>query len=302
MMSATSSVDAEEQDDVAEGADRSAAAAEATSGVDIRLLDDMRDLAAVRALYEGIWDTGATNPPVTADMLRALAQAGNYVAGAFDDAVEGRDLVGACFGFFGPPAARTLHSHIAGTIPRVRGRHLGFALKLHQRAWALHRDIDTITWTYDPLIRRNAHFNLGKLAASVGTYLPRLYGSLDDSINRGDETDRILVRWELRSPQVVGSAAHRPHLVDAAAARAAGAGIALRPDDSDAPRRGVLGAGTVLVGVPADIESMRETDPRRAADWRIALRDVMGGLLAEGATVRGFDRAGWYIIDGQERS
>ena len=301
-MSAISSAVADEQDVAAEGADRAAAAAEAASRVGIRLLHDVRDLAAVRALYEGIWDTGATNPPVTADMLRALAQAGNYVAGAFDHATEGQELVGACFGFFGPPAARTLHSHIAGTVPRARGRDLGFALKLHQRAWALHHGIDTITWTYDPLIRRNAHFNLGKLAASVGTYLPRLYGSLDDSINRGDETDRILVRWELRSPQVIAAAAHRPLVVDAAAALAAGAVVGLQPDGHDAPRRGALDAGTVLVGVPADIEGMRETDPRRAADWRVALREVMGALLADGATVRGFDRAGWYIIDRQERS
>ncbi|MDR2321611.1 MAG: GNAT family N-acetyltransferase [Microbacterium sp.] len=290
------------RDDLAEEAALAATAAEARSGVRIRLLDDMRDLAAVRALYEGIWDTGAANPPVTADMLRALVQAGNYVAGAFDDTAAGPELVGACFGFFGPPAARTLHSHIAGTTPAARGRHLGFALKLHQRAWALRRDIDTITWTYDPLIRRNAHFNLGKLAASVGTYLPRLYGSLDDSINRGDETDRILVRWELRSPQVVAAAAHRPLLVDAAAAHAAGAAVAVRPDAADAPRLGALDAETVLVGVPADIEGMRDTDLERAAEWRLAVRDILSALLDDGATVRGFDRDGWYIIDRQERS
>ena len=284
------------------GADRAAADAEAASGVTIRLLDDVRDLAAVRALYEGIWRTGATNPPVTADLLRALVQAGNYVAGAFDDHGDGPELAGACFGFFGPPAARTLHSHIAGTLPRVRGRHLGFALKLHQRAWALHRGIDTITWTYDPLIRRNAHFNLGKLAATVGTYLPRLYGALDDRINGGDETDRLLVRWELASPPVLAAAGHRPLAVDAALARAEGALVALRPDDVEAPLLTAPDAATVLVGVPADIEAMRETDPRRAADWRLALRDVLGALLAEGATVRGFDRAGWYIIDRRERS
>lgn len=290
------------RDTLTESADRAATAAEASADARIRMLDDVRDLASVRALYEGIWRTGATNPPVTADLLRALVQAGNYVSGAFDDHSDGPELVGACFGFFGPPGARTLHSHIAGTLPHVRGRHLGFALKLHQRAWALHRDVDTITWTYDPLIRRNAHFNLGKLAASVGTYLPRLYGALDDSINRDDETDRILVRWELRSPQVVAAAEHRPLLVDAAAARAAGAVVAVQPDHANAPRLGALGADTVLVGIPADIEGMRETDPRCAADWRLAVRDVMGALLADGATVRGFDRAGWYIIDRQERS
>ncbi|MFD6697808.1 MULTISPECIES: GNAT family N-acetyltransferase [unclassified Microbacterium] len=282
-------------------ADRAAMAAEAASGATIRPLDDMRDLAAVRALYERIWRTGATNPPVTADMLRALVQAGNQVSGAFDDRDGVPELVGACFGFFGPPASRNLHSHIAGTTPRARGRHLGFALKLHQRAWALHRDADTITWTYDPLIRRNAHFNLGKLAASVDTYLPRLYGALDDRINGGDETDRILVRWELGSPRTLAAVEHRPFAVDAARARAEGAAVALRPDDSDAPSLAAPDADTVLIGVPADIEGMRETDPRRAADWRLALRDVMGELLADGATVRGFDRTGWYIIDRQER-
>ncbi|MBS1897585.1 MAG: GNAT family N-acetyltransferase [Actinobacteria bacterium] len=287
---------------LAAGADRAAADAKAASGVVIRLLDDVRDLAAVRALYEGIWRTGATNPPVTADLLRALVQAGNYVAGAFEDRGGDPELVGACFGFFGPPAARTLHSHIAGTVPRARGRHLGFALKLHQRAWALHRGIDTVTWTYDPLIRRNAHFNLGKLAASVGAYLPRLYGALDDRINGGDETDRVLVRWELASSPVLAAAAHRPLVVDADRARAEGAAVALRPDDADAPLVAASDADTVLIGVPADIEGMRETDPRRAADWRLALRDVLGALLAEGATVRGFDRAGWYIIDRRERS
>jgi predicted GNAT superfamily acetyltransferase len=290
------------RDDTAVDAGRTAAAAAAAAGVGIRLLDDMRDLAAVRALYEGIWHTGATNPPVTADLLRALVQAGGYVAGAFDDRGVGPELVGACFGFFGPPAARNLHSHIAGTLPRVRGRQLGFALKLHQRAWALRHGADTITWTYDPLIRRNAHFNLGRLAASVDAYLPRLYGALDDSINRDDETDRILVRWELRSPQALEAAERRPRLVDAAAARAAGAVVAVQPDASDAPRVTASHAGTVLVGVPADIERLRETDPRRAADWRLAVRDVLGALLTEGATVRGFDRAGWYIVDRQERS
>ncbi|VXB23376.1 conserved hypothetical protein [Microbacterium sp. 8M] len=290
------------RDDTAIDAGRTAASAAAASGVGIRLLDDVRDLAAVRALYEGIWHTGATNPPVTADLLRALVQAGNYVAGAFDHRDDGPELVGACFGFFGPPASRNLHSHIAGTLPHVRGRRLGFALKLHQRAWALRHGADTITWTYDPLIRRNAHFNLGRLAASAAAYLPCLYGALDDSINRDDETDRILVRWELRAPQVLEAAERRPRLIDAAAARAAGAVVAVQPDASDAPQVTDFDADTVLVGVPADIERLRETDPRRAADWRLAVRDVLGALLADGATVRGFDRAGWYIVDRQERS
>jgi predicted GNAT superfamily acetyltransferase len=76
----------------------------------------------------------------------------------------------------------------------------------------------------------------------------------------------------------------------------------VRADAADAPRLGALDAETVLVGVPADIEGMRDTDPERAAEWRLAVRDVLSALLDDGATVRGFDRDGWYIIDRQERS
>jgi len=52
----------------------------------------------------------------------------------------------------------------------------------------------------------------------------------------------------------------------------------------------------LLVGVPADIERMRSSDPKRAAAWRGALRDVLAPLMAGGARVTGFDRDGWYVV------
>jgi predicted GNAT superfamily acetyltransferase len=57
------------------------------------------------------------------------------------------------------------------------------------------------------------------------------------------------------------------------------------------------GGGTVLVAVPADIEGLRQTDPAAAKAWRAALREVLGGLLADGAQVTGFDRTGWYVLE-----
>jgi predicted GNAT superfamily acetyltransferase len=59
------------------------------------------------------------------------------------------------------------------------------------------------------------------------------------------------------------------------------------------------GARTLLVAVPPDIERMRSAEPALARSWRAALRDVLGGLLAEGARVRGFDRGGWYVVDSK---
>ncbi|WP_164233128.1 GNAT family N-acetyltransferase [Microbacterium hydrocarbonoxydans] len=276
-------------------ADRDAEAAASRSGLGIRLLDRIEDHAEVRALIEEVWRTGERNPPVTADMLSAIRTAGGYVSGAFDD----RGLAAACLGFFGPPAGRRLHSHIAVAHPRTRGSGIGTALKLHQRAWALHQGARTITWTFDPLIRRNAWFNLGKLAAGVGGYLPDLYGTMDDAINRDDITDRVLARWPLTDPAVTAAAAGRPSVLRIS--DLPDAVIAVSEGADGRPVLGTTDAPTVLVGVPADIESLRETDPAASAAWRLAIRQTLGVLLAEGAVVRGFDRDGWYIIDRTEK-
>lgn len=271
-----------------------AAAAAASTGMRIELIDRIDDHARVRALIEEVWSTGATSPPVTADMLAAMRTAGGYVAGAFD----AQGLAAACLGFFAPPGERRLHSHIAGALPRTRGTGIGFALKLHQRAWALEHGAETITWTFDPLIRRNAHFNLGKLGAVAGEYLPDLYGSMDDAINRDDITDRLMARWRLLSPGACEASAGRPR--PCTVSDVPDAAIALRADAEGRPVLGDADAATVLVAVPADIEAMRAEDPARSAAWRLAIRRTLGALLAGGAVVRGFDRAGWYIIDRTE--
>lgn len=273
-----------------EAAWAAADAASRASSVEIRTVDDIEVLHGVQRLYERVWRTGPAGTPVTADMLRAMAKAGSYVSGAFD----GDDLVGACFGFFGPPARRVLHSHIAGVDDRMRGRSVGFAMKLHQRAWAMQCGAEDITWTFDPLIRRNAYFNLHKLAATADEYLPSFYGPMDDDINRADDTDRVLIRWRLSSFDVVSACAGVP------SGGTSGARPVLEPSPAGRPVARTAGGGTVLVGVPADIEAMRLEDPRTAADWRIALRESLGALMAEGARVRGFDRAGWYIVDRKD--
>ncbi len=272
--------------------DDAAGRAAHAAGVRLRTLTELPDLVAVCRLYDEIWRPDPASPPVTAELLRALSKAGNYVAGAYD----GTGLVGAGVGFFGAPAHRELHSHIAGVSPAALGRSVGFALKLHQRAWALRRGVATVTWTFDPLVRRNAYFNLAKLAAEPAEYLPDFYGGVHDGINGGDATDRVLVRWELTAPDVERACAGVPRRADAAAERAAGAVTGLDRTAAGEPLPGPAGAGTVLVAVPDDVESLRRTAPGTARRWRVALREVLGPLLAGGARVTGFDRAGFYVV------
>jgi predicted GNAT superfamily acetyltransferase len=271
---------------------RAAAAAARAAGVAVHELTDLADLDRAVELFSTIWGRAA-NPPMTVELLRAFTKAGNYVAGAVDGAVEGGRLVGACVGFFHAPAEDALHSHIAGVAPAATNRSIGFALKLHQRAWAMARGVGEIAWTFDPLVARNAHFNLGKLAARPAEYLPNFYGPLTDALNGDEDSDRLLVRWRLWDPAVVLACAG-----DARTRPVTGAVPALGVADDGAPLPGSLDGAVSLVAVPPDVERLRLADPAMAQRWRVAVREVLTGLVARGGRIDGFDRAGGYVVRG----
>ncbi|MGV9777185.1 GNAT family N-acetyltransferase [Streptosporangium sp. NPDC003464] len=255
------------------------------SDVTLRELHSLEEFADAVRLFDDIWNPEPGKRPITVELMRALSHAGNYVAGAYRD----DRIVGASVGFLGTPAGQVLHSHITGTRG---GRGIGFALKLHQRAWALERDLNRITWTYDPLVRRNAHFNLAKLGARPEEYLPSFYGVMGDAINTGDESDRVLAVWRLTEPPALDAAQGvpcRPPIPP-------GALTGLSERDGR-PVAGRTDGRTVLVAVPADIEALRHTDPATATAWRHALRDVLGGLLREGARVTGFHDKSCYVVE-----
>ena len=72
-------------------------------------------------------------------------------------------------------------------------------LKAAQRDWCLARGIDVVTWTMDPMVARNAWFNLHKLGAVGVAFHRDYYGPMDDTFNRGERSDRLEFRWDLRS-------------------------------------------------------------------------------------------------------
>jgi len=265
------------------------------SGVDVRLIGSLAEIHAVYSLFDRIWQPDKSNPPVTVDQLRAMTYAGNYLAGAFDRG----SLVGACVGFFAAPPGVSMHSHVAGVAADVRGRSVGFALKLHQRAWALGQGLTEVTWTFDPLVRRNAYFNLVKLGAIPRDYLVDFYGDMDDGINIGQGSDRLLVDWDLASDAVVEACAGRAAGADDSVTSAAP--FALREDKVGEPQRangpGMKDVPIIRVQTPADVENLRQVNPAAAKRWRLAVRDVLGGLVAAGGQVTGFSRSGWYSVE-----
>ncbi|GAA4615975.1 hypothetical protein GCM10023195_70760 [Actinoallomurus liliacearum] len=256
------------------------------AGLKIRELEDPLDLREACALLDRVWRPPAGSSLIMPELMQSIGHSGGYVAGAYAD---GR-MVGACVGLL---ATAGLHSHIAGVGSGSRGRGVGYAMKVHQRAWSLERGITTVTWTYDPLISRNAYFNMAKLGAVPAEYLPDFYGAMQDEVNAGIESDRILVHWNLADQRVSAACGGRPHVADPGPEPVVG--LDAKPDGG--PAAGRRDGEVVLVRIPADMEAMRSADPGLALEWQRAVRDTLGGLMAEGSAVTGFTRAGWYVIE-----
>ena len=269
--------------DVLVGACDAADRAAARAGVTVLELRTPAETQRAADLLQEVWRDSA--PPVAGNLLRTVQHTGGYVHGAYD--AEGR-LVGASMGLLA--AGSALHSHITGVLPAGQRRGLGLALKLHQRAWALQHGLGTITWTCDPLVRRNVAFNLHALGAAVVHYLPDHYGAMRDGVNAGDESDRLELAWDLAGPAAVACETGRraPLVVDLPAAVTAVDG---RP--VSAP----VGPGPRTVALPADVEALRATDPAAALAWRRAVREAVVPALAEGLVVAGLDPAGALVLD-----
>ncbi|MGH2793016.1 MAG: GNAT family N-acetyltransferase [Actinomycetota bacterium] len=280
--------------DAAAGAAAGADAAARSAGLEIREIDDLTSLTGTAALFDRIWNNAAEEPLISISTLKAMAHAGSYVSAAFLDGT----LVGGLIGFLGIRRGELqLHSHVLGVSPDVQDRSIGFALKLHQRAWSLERGITTVAWTFDPLVRRNAYFNVTKLGAAITAYYDRFYGDMSDGINVGDESDRVLVEWSLEDATVAERSRAHGADPDVDALRAGGAVVALEADGAGEPVPGDgLGSGTMLVQVPDDIVALRARDAGAALRWRRAVRETLGRALDAGYVAGGMSRSGWYVL------
>jgi predicted GNAT superfamily acetyltransferase len=246
----------------------------------------IEECRAIEQLQIEIW--GSTDLEVTPDhLLLTMAKEGGRV---FLAANEAGQPIGFGYGFLGlaDDGHLKLVSHQVGVLPAYQGTGLGYQLKLAQREAALADQLDLITWTFDPLQGRNARFNLHKLGAVCNTYLPELYGEMQDELNRGLPTDRFKVDWWITSAHVTDKLAGRnqdspldqskyPVLNPA---KILGNGLAEPPDTFDLPG----GDDTCLVEIPADIQGLKDEAPDLARQWRLQTRQLFETAFADGYT------------------
>lgn len=168
------------------------------SKIIIRPCTTLDEFAQCIELQKSVWGD-ADRELVPQHIFVVAVKTGGQVFGAYD----GDRLVGYLLALVGLKNGHVhLHSHMTGVHPDYQNYGIGKRLKLAQRDDALARDIDLITWTFDPLKLRNAYFNVVRLGAIIRTYLPNVYGQTTSHLDRGLPTDRFLAEWWIAAPRV----------------------------------------------------------------------------------------------------
>ncbi len=255
------------------------------AGVSLVPLTEFEDAGHVSDVVAQLWGENELSP----SLVRAFQLAGTGLFGANAD---GR-LVGFVLGFVGMHEGIHLHSHMLGVIPEWQWRGIGYALKLAQRAACLDSGIEEVRWTYDPLVARNAWFNLVKLGAVATDLLTGFYGEMTDRINRGDRSDRFEVRWPLRSTRVERALSGRadPPAPGPVVLEAEGQPESPQPRPTGASPR----AGAV-VAVPPDHFALRLRDPDLGRAWREASASAFRSCFDAGLVASWIDRSGRYTF------
>jgi len=233
-----------------------------SSNISIRPLTSLADQALGRMIFDHTWAMDA-GTEITPNLLQAMIHSGAYLSGAFIDG----ECVGAAFAFPATTGGPHLHSHMTAVIDKFRDKGIGHALKVDQYKWAKQNNYKEITWTFDPLVARNAKLNILKLGVDISAYYPNFYGDMPDELNAGDESDRVMA-----SLKVVG---------DAPTPRTA----ISTPDKS-----------AVLIEIPSDIVAIRVKDIAENLRWRRLVRDEFVGVLARGGKVVGFSVNNEYVV------
>jgi len=215
-----------------------------------------------RAVFDHTWAMDA-GTEITPNLLQAMVYSGAYLSGAFIS----NECVGAAFAFPATTGGLHLHSHMTAVLDKYRDLGVGYLLKIGQWHWAKKNNYKEITWTFDPLVRRNAKLNIVKLGVDISAYYPNFYGAMPDALNAGDESDRLMVSWST---------------------------------DIDEPKARELithpKPGDILIEIPEDIVAIRSKNQSESMKWRRQVRDQFLAAFEKNGKVVGFSTNNEYVV------
>lgn len=158
------------------------------------------------------------------------------------------------------------YSHVMAVAKDYQNKGVGARLKWAQRERALGEGRKLIKWTWDPMMARNAHFNLNRLGAIVDTYADNFYGmdyNMDEGL--GLPSDRLSATWHLDSGRVRELASGSTVTIDAEPA--------------------------AIVAIPSEWTALVKQDPQRARDEQARVRAEFKKAFAQELICAAFERA-----------
>jgi len=215
-----------------------------------------------RDIFDKTWAM-TSGTEITPNLLQAMIHSGAYLSGAF---IEDK-IVGAAFAFPATNDGLHLHSHMTAVLPEFRDKGVGYALKIDQWNWAKEKKYSHLSWTFDPLVRRNAKLNITKLGVDISAYHSNFYGDMPDVLNSGDESDRLMVSWSTN--------------IDAPKARE----LINRPQPDD-----------ILIKIPEDIVAIRSKNQSESMKWRRLVREQFMFAFEKNGKVIGFSTNNEYVV------
>ena len=227
-----------------------------------RSLVSLSDINQAREIFDRTW-APANSTEVTPNLLQAMVHSGSYLSGAFID----NKIVGAAFAFPATNGGLHLHSHMTAVLPEFRDQGVGYSLKIDQWNWAKKKNYSHLSWTFDPLVRRNAKLNIAKLGVDISAYFPNFYGDMPDALNAGDESDRLMVSWRTD--------------IDAPWARE----LITNPEPGD-----------ILIEIPEDIVAIRSKNQSESMKWRRQVREQFLAAFEKNGKVIGFSANNEYVV------
>ena len=200
--------------------------------------------------------------------LIATLKAGGWTLGAFD---ESDRMVGFAHLIVGARGLEVIgYSHMMAVAVAFQNKGVGALLKWAQRERAMLEGRRFITWTWNPMQARNAHFNLNRLGVTTRSYGVNFYGTGTDYVSSiGNaasliDSDRLFADWELDSARV----------------RARAAGRAL--EQTAAPVR--------TIEIPPDWIALLKRDAEAARREQLRVRDEFTNAFDSGLVCAGFER------------
>jgi predicted GNAT superfamily acetyltransferase len=228
----------------------------------VKSLNTVSNHRFAREIFDITWPM-ESGTEITPNLLQAMVHSGAYLSGAF---VENK-IVGAAFAFPATNSGLHLHSHMTAVLDEYRDKGVGYALKIDQWNWAKKHKYSHISWTFDPLVRRNAKLNIVKLGVDISAYYPNFYGTMPDALNAGDESDRLMVSWSTD--------------IDEPKARE----LITHPKTDD-----------ILIEIPEDIVAIRSKDQSESMKWRRQVRDQFLAAFEKNGKVIGFSAKNEYVV------